>query len=137
MTDKNNLFPLYVAEKFATWACDQQGLKVVDDLHQAQWLTVDGIMYGIENDQNPREIQANIKDYLMKFDAYQAMTVNKNNFWSIVHEATGLVRVVPETEIVRTMILQPLTAKQQQIIADANFELEPYTKNRHYFTYNL
>lgn len=137
MTVVNISFPLYDTEKFATWACEKQGFKVVTDLHAAQWLTIDGIMYGLDSDKNPSEIQADIKDYLAQFEAYQVLKVNKNNFWSIVHEATGLVRVVPETEIVRTMIRQNLTEQQVQIITAADFELEPYTKNRNYFAYNL
>lgn len=137
MINEDKIFPLYDAKKFALWAQQDQGLQIVTDLHDAQWLTIEGTMYGIATGKAPGEIQANIKDYLEQFPTYRALTVNKNNFWSIVHEATGLVRVVPETEIVRTMILQKLTPIQKKVIDDAAFELEPYTKNRQYFTYFL
>lgn len=132
------MFPLYNNEKFQVWA-KAHGLAEVTTLQAAQWLTIDGKMYGVSvTDQRPpHEIQQEVESYLASWPAYQALTITKNNFWSIVHEATGLVRVVPETEIVRTMIGQALTSEQQVIIAENGYELEPYTKNRNYFAYNL
>lgn len=131
------MFPLYDSEKFKEWILAQPGMEIVDNMHTAQWLTIDGILYGNTQANVPHEIQAQVVDYLQQWPAYQALTVTATNFWSIVHEGTGLVRVVPDTEIVRTMIGQNLSAKQTAIITNADFELEPYTKNRKYFTYNL
>lgn len=135
------MFPLYDANSFAAWA-KMHNLVVVNTLAKATWLTIDGTMYGVPASSTfqPPEVQADIATYLVQFAAYNELKVTKNNFWSIVHEATGLVRVVAATEIVRTMINQNLSEQQTQIIEQANYELEPYTKNRHYFeqnTYNM
>lgn len=131
------MFPLYDSEKFKAWTLKQTNMRIVSDMHDAQWLTVDGKLYGTNDAVAPHEIQAKIASYLAQWPAYKELKITKTNFWSVVHEATGLVRVVPDTEIVRTMIGQQLTPVQVKMIEQANFELEPYTKNRHYFTYNL
>ncbi|MBM7544146.1 hypothetical protein JOC59_000861 [Weissella beninensis] len=135
------MFPLYDATKFATWAA-ANNLIPVPTLAQAVWLTIDGTMYGTKDEQllAPHTVQADVATYLAQFTVYNNLKITSNNFWSIVHEATGLVRVVYATEIVRTMIRQRLSEPQRRLIEQANYEIEPYTKNRHYFddyTYNM
>lgn len=131
------MYPLYDKEKFQNWVLSQPNMKRVSDIHDAQWLTIDGVLYGTTDDVEPHEVQEKIITYLSQWSSYLELKITKTNFWSVVHEATGLVRVVPDTEIVRTMIGQELTPIQTRLIEQADFELEPYTKNRHYFTYNL
>lgn len=125
-------YPLYDAAKFATWATTHD-LHPVDTMAAAVWLTVDGQLYGSDLVVEPHELQGQVSSYLEMWPAYTALTVTKTNFWSVVHEATGLIRVVPDTEIVRTMIGQAFTPAQTKWLAESGYEIEPYTKNRHYF----
>lgn len=128
------MFLLYNTEKFKQWILSNSDMRLVSDIRQAQWLTIDGLMYGtVDKAKTPTQVQKQIVEYLNLYPEYNAIDITKNNFWSVVHEATGLIRVVLETEIVRTMIGQKLTKIQLEIINNADFEIEPYTKNRHYF----
>lgn len=46
------------------------------------------------------------------------------NFWSFVHERTGVVQLVPETEIALKMEGQSLTERQQRTIESCGYRLE-------------
>ncbi|QBO35263.1 hypothetical protein EQG49_01695 [Periweissella cryptocerci] len=125
-------YPLYDTDEFAKWA-QAHDLHLVDEMAQAIWLTIDGKLYGSDLAVEPHELQSQVASYLESWPAYNAVPVTKTNFWSVVHEATGLIRVVSDTEIVRTMIGQFFTPEQNHWLETSQYEIEPYTKNRHYF----
>lgn len=97
-------------------------IQFTDSIHHALWLLPDGTMIDGEFDcgsrgQDHRIIESGIQG----LDRYDG-----EKFWNTVHKDYKCVRLVPECNTALIKKRQKLTDIQKVLLAQTNFEIEPY-----------
>lgn len=109
-------------EEIEAWMEDE-GYEFADDIEETLFILPDGQMISGGYEMGVRGEDHIMIESLMDSDRYDV------DFWSKVHDQTGIVRYVPETNVGLIATDQKLTNQQLNILEDAGATIESYCRS--------
>lgn len=115
-------------DQIKAWIEDED-LEFTDEPTESLFILRDGSMVSGGYDSGIRGEDHNSLTTILED---QGISFQDPEIWAKIHDATGVVRVVPESDKVLVMEGQELTAAQAAIIDDLQFDVEAYTQAPEY-----
>lgn len=101
---------------------EENELQTTDNINEALWLLKDGTMIDGEYDFGMRGQDHRIIECLLDdLDRYDGEV-----FWNEVHKRFGAIRLVPETGYALIKQGQQLSAIQEEILSETDYQIEEY-----------